>query len=359
MKHLLEQFTVLLFLVLLGVACQAPAAPSVPATPLAPMPATATSPPTAVPTPTEHEVTVIPLLGPLADRRAELSSLAWYGDNLILMPQYPNFSTLGGDSFLYTLSKADILAWLDGAQTDPLSPTPIPLIAPGLPQQIAGYEGFEALAFADGTVYMTIEARGGGSMVGYLLKGEIAPDLSQIMLDTGVLTPIPSQSGIANKADEAMFLAGDEIVTLHEVNGAAVNPTPRAHVFAPDLSLLRTVPFPTIEYRVTDATALDAKGQFWVINYFYPGDKKLHTPQDPIAQRYGLAPTHASHEGVERLLALTWHEDGVTLTDTPPLQLQLLPDDLRNWEGLVRLDDRGFLIATDKYPQTILGFVGW
>jgi hypothetical protein len=29
----------------------------------------------------------------------------------------------------------------------------------------------------------------------------------------------------------------------------------------------------------------------------------------------------------------------------------------RNWEGLVRLDDRGFLLVTDLFPGTILGFV--
>ncbi|NOZ72901.1 MAG: hypothetical protein GXP38_13485, partial [Chloroflexi bacterium] len=343
MKQLL-QLLVMPLLALLLISCQPAVGPSAsPATA-----ATVSSPspvltPTLVPTPTapavprEHEVTVIPLNGPLSERRAEISSLAWYGDNLILMPQYPSFSTLGGDSFLYTLPKADILAWLDGNRSEPLSPAPIPLIAPGLLRQIAGYEGFEALAFADDTVYLTIEARGGGSMVGYLIKGEIAPDLSRITLDTAVLTPIPSQSGIANKAEEAMFVAGDSIVTLHEVNGATVNSQPLAHVFAPDLSLARTIPFPNIEYRITDATAMDTEGRFWVINYFYPGDRELRTSQDPLARRYGQGPTHASHEGVERLLALNWHEDGISLADIPPLQLQLLPEELRNWEGLVRL----------------------
>jgi len=32
-------------------------------------------------------------------------------------------------------------------------------------------------------------------------------------------------------------------------------------------------------------------------------------------------------------------------------------NDARNWEGIVRLDNRGFLLATDKFPTTILGFV--
>jgi hypothetical protein len=43
--------------------------------------------------------------------------------------------------------------------------------------------------------------------------------------------------------------------------------------------------------------------------------------------------------------------------DGPPIQMELTSDDARNWEGLVRLDERGFLIMTDKFPETILGFV--
>ncbi len=30
---------------------------------------------------------------------------------------------------------------------------------------------------------------------------------------------------------------------------------------------------------------------------------------------------------------------------------------LRNWEGIVRLENRGFLLMTDKYPETLFGFV--
>jgi len=37
--------------------------------------------------------------------------------------------------------------------------------------------------------------------------------------------------------------------------------------------------------------------------------------------------------------------------------MQLMADgNLRNFEGLVRYRD-GFLVATDKYPYTILGYV--
>ena len=45
------------------------------------------------------------------------------------------------------------------------------------------------------------------------------------------------------------------------------------------------------------------------------------------------------------------------LTDTPPILLRLDASVGRNWEGIARLGDRGFLIATDKFPETLLGFV--
>ena len=47
---------------------------------------------------------------------------------------------------------------------------------------------------------------------------------------------------------------------------------------------------------------------------------------------------------------------GIQRTDKSPIQLELglLP---RNWEGIVRLDNRGFLLVTDQYPVTILAFV--
>jgi hypothetical protein len=73
--------------------------------------------------------------------------------------------------------------------------------------------------------------------------------------------------------------------------------------------------------------------------------------------RYGTGPTHAQKPQVERLIELQVKDAGIVLTDRPPIQLQLSSDVPRNWEGLVRLDDRGFLLATDKFPGTLLGFV--
>src|SRR5512138_133697 len=66
-----------------------------------------------VPEPAEVEVRNIPLAGPAAGSNAELSGLAWYGDWLILLPQYPERFPSGPDGSLFAIAKADLLAFLD------------------------------------------------------------------------------------------------------------------------------------------------------------------------------------------------------------------------------------------------------
>jgi hypothetical protein len=182
-----------------------------------------------------------------------------------------------------------------------------------------------------------------------------------MILDTATLAQIPAQSPVDNKSDEALLVAGDRLVTLYEANGAEVNPAPVAHVFDMALTPAGTIPFPNIEYRITDATTLDREGRFWTINYFFPGDTELLAETDPLTERYGQGPTHAQNVTVERLVEFQLTELGISLVDTPPIQLELSNTLLgalgRNWEGLVRLDDLGFLLVTDIFPETILAFV--
>ena len=302
----------------------------------------------------------IPLADPLGDRHAEISGMAWYGDYLIIVPQYPNFF-LGEDAkepgALFAIPKDAIMAYLDKESCEPLEAIQIPLDA-GDAYDIPGFEGFEAIAFHGDTVYMTIEVSGDEGMYAYLVSGQIAPDLSGITLNTDKMMKIPTQSGVKNMSEEAIVLTDDSVITLHEANGVAVNPNPVAHVFGLDLSEKGTIPMANVEYRITDATTMDDEGLFWVINYFWPGEEVLKPEVDPIFEKYGKGPTHAAAEGVERLLALRYTGDGIQIADIPPIQLQLLADgSLRNLEAIARYEDQGFLVATDKYPTTIFGFV--
>lgn len=303
----------------------------------------------------EQNVVSLPLTGPLADAKAEVSGLTWYENNLVLLPQYPNFSGEGGDGFLYTLPKAEILAYLDGTGKTELEPKPIKLIAPGLADEISNFQGFESIGFSGSKVFLTIEAGDGTDMQGYLISGTISADLSQLELDTTKLTLIPPQAVSENHTDESILVFEDRVVTFYEVIGEAVVADPVAHVFDFDLNSLGTIPMDNIEYRLTD-TALSTDNEFWGINYFFPGDTDLLPSIDPIADVYGNGKSNAGFEHVERLVKFVYSEDGITLAKTAPIPL-VLTEDARNWEGLVMLDERGFLLATDKFPSTILGFV--
>ena len=105
--------------------------------------------------------------------------------------------------------------------------------------------------------------------------------------------------------------------------------------------------------------ATDSGSRFWALNYLWPGDEaKLKPAPDALAAKYGAGPTHARFTTVERLVEFRYTEIGIVFVDTPPIQLELIDDDhSHNWEGVARLDDRGFMLMTDKYPETMLGFV--
>ena len=161
-----------------------------------------------------------------------------------------------------------------------------------------------------------------------------------------------------NASDEALTIYNNRIYTFFEDNGVSQNPLAQAHVFDLNLKTEGIIPFPNIEYRVTDATETQVDGTFWVMNYYYPGDEHLAADYDPLIAQFGVGETHKQFDGVERIVEMKIKEDSVQLVEATPLYLRLLLDgESRNWEGIVRLDDIGFLLVTDSFPRTIFGFV--
>lgn len=297
----------------------------------------------------EVPVRPVPLPAPLDSAGAQFSGLAWHGDDLVLLPQYPDFA---GSPALYALAEADIMAALRG-EAESVAVEEIPFDDGGLADEIAGFEGYEAIAFSGDDVYLSIEASPAGGMAGYLVKGVIGPGGVALLPDTLVAVAPPVD--IANASFESLLVTGDRVIALFEGNGLCATDAPAARAFTTDLAPLPDIAFPSIEYRVTDATALGGDGSFWVMNYFYPGDT-WYNCSDPIARAYGEGESHEKSSTVERILRLTLAGDDITLVAEPPLQLALA-EESRNWEGIARLADRGFLVVTDQYPGTILGFV--
>lgn len=304
--------------------------------------------------PGEQSVMDIPLSGPIAKSKAELSGLAWAGETLILLPQYPEkFGP--GDGAVFAIPKQEILDRLDGKSDEPIAPFTITLEAPGLKENIQDYEGFESIAVWNDKVYLTVESGRGGNMMGYLVSGTVSTGAKKIILDTTHVVKIEPAIQMDNRTDEAIVALKDHIFTFFEVNGAVLNPQPQAHLFNADLTAAGAIPFPRLEYRVTDAAA-GTDGGIWALNTVSPKDSELIAATDPLLEFYGLPAPAAIVDRVERLVKLNLSDSGFELAGDPPIQLAL-GKDRRNWEGLALLDERGFLLVTDKHPDTILAFV--
>ncbi len=303
----------------------------------------------------ETLVKTIKLDGDISSRYSEISGLTWYKDYLILLPQYPDRF----DNHIFAINKSALLDYIDGVITEPIMSQTITFNAPQL-QTLEDYEGLEAIVFIEDTVYISIETSPASGMMGYIGRGYINDNLSQITLTDTPLVPIHPQSKLPNLTEETLFTYNQNIFSLHEANGLNVNPSAFVHRFSDDLSDYDSIPMISIDYRITDATQPDAQGKFWVINYLWSGDKAMLDPAKDIwTENHGVGASHFSKNTIERLLELQITDSGITETDSAPIWLQLREDGKsRNWEGLVRFNERnGFLLATDKYPATILGFV--
>lgn len=304
----------------------------------------------------EIKILEMPLPDPLSKASAEISGLAWYGEKLVLLPQYPDRFPFEAAGSLFAIEKQEILDYLNAPDDNAIQVSQIPFDDGGLRTKLKGFEGYEAIVFFDNKIYLTIETKPSSKMLGYLVKGEIKD--GRISIDWENLVELPPQNDFLNASYESMMIFDENIYTVYEDNGELQNSDPKVLVFSLDLEKIGEVHMPPINYRITDTTEVDQDGQFWAMNYFYPGDTFLSTVDDPLIDRYGQGETHALFDPVERIIKLQISNEGIKLVDQEPVYLELLVgNEARNWEGIVLLDDLGFIIATDKFPGTSLGFV--
>ena len=307
----------------------------------------------------ELDVNRIELAGKITERKSELSGLTWYGNQLILLPQFPNkFKDRNGGT-IYSISKKKLQSVILKNSHEKILPNKIALYADGLEQFNSHGSGYEAITFIGDTAFISIEYMHNGITEGYLVSGIMSKDKKSLTLDKNTLTKIPLKEHLFNSSCETIVNYKNNIYAIFEANGKNVNPHPVAYMFDTKLNFMKFINFPSIEYRITDATEVDTEGNFWAINYFYPGDKKLLKPSvDSLSIKYGKGKTNALSQAVERLVRLKFNRGQIINTNAPPLYLKLdIDKPSRNWEGIAKFDDIGFLIVTDTYPETILAFV--
>jgi hypothetical protein len=301
---------------------------------------------------------MVRLAGEINSPNVEVSGMTWFGENLLILPQYPEQFPSNGSPSLFAIPKANLLDYLDGTITAPLEPFRILIHNSDAAAQIPGYEGFEAIAIDGDQVYLAIEVNDRGVMQGYLLQGTISQDGNSIDLNPDSLIEIATPVQIFNAAFEALVVNDRQVLAIYEANGLNLNPEPEAIKFDPRSSSATTESISRLEYRITDATTVDSDGHFWVLNIFMPIEFWFYTNSDPISERFGLGKTHQINNHVERLLELKYNDGQISLSGEPPVYLELVDDaSSHNWEAVVRLDQHGFLAMTDTYPGTILGYI--
>lgn len=286
----------------------------------------------------------LPLDGPAAASSSELSGLAWQGDRLLLLAENP----LDG---LYVLARAEILARVDEPSPAPLHPVRIPFTNPEVLHGLPHFDGLEAIVVDGDVVYLLMETRHRCAMGAVLMRGAFNEDGGQVEVDAASAVTLELAHQACNLSAETLLLHNGLVHVIEEANGASLVKAPEAMRFDAGLKPLDGIPFPALDYRVTDATSVDPGGRFWVVNYLWPPERRLLKPQDDWGD---------PSDPVEQLLELEVSDEGVRRTDSPAVNLRAgMPasTDAHNWEGLARLEGRGFLAVTDTHPRTVLAFI--
>jgi hypothetical protein len=110
----------------------------------------------------ETVVEFLELSDSAAEPDAELSSLIWFGDTLLLIAENPQ-RYAEDDNFgsFFALEKTAILDYLRAENPRALAPETIAIYADGLIDRLrergAIFDGFEAVAIRDTTIYLQIE----------------------------------------------------------------------------------------------------------------------------------------------------------------------------------------------------------
>lgn len=304
----------------------------------------------------EQPLTIIPLSGPLTNPEAKVAGLAWAGDTLLILPERPSFLN-DGRSYLFALSRSDLAAILNGVIRGPLSPQQLTLVDASVTAQIPGFLDYQALEVIGERVYLLAQGSLNNSPSSYLVSGSLSAELTSLTLDSSKIVELPLQPVNASRPYRSLLANADTLLALPELAGLSSNPAPQALRYDSSLSALGSLPLTGIEYSLSAASRPDGTGRFWALNRWLPGEPGGLAGLDPLALLYGEGVTHQVFDQVERLAAFQVTANGVVLSASAPLQLELSARGPRDWQGLAEFGDQGFLLAGNQ-SGVILVFLG-
>ena len=160
----------------------------------------------------EVEFKEIQLSGLITDKKQEISGLEWYQDNLVLLPE-----NLGG--FVYMIPKERIKKQLRSSKPEPLEPRQVSFKTADYSKIIPGFQGFEAIAFKNEFVAITLEAKNDKEMHGYYAWGTINPESFEIMIPEKNLLELPVPVQVKNFTFESLLIHEEKAIVYFEANG--------------------------------------------------------------------------------------------------------------------------------------------
>ena len=298
---------------------------------------------------TKKPIREILLAGEITNPDNEISGMDWYKEQLYLLPE-------NATDHLFIISKIQIKEYLLSNNPKAIIPKKIKLISPNYQSLIKGFDGFEAIAFTDNNVILSIEVKTKeNNMTGFIAWGTCNSSTNELYFEKQSLKEVTTPIQIKNMAFESIVVHKNNAILLYEANGINLQKNvEHSKISLDDYSLSKIDGF-NIEYRITDATTLDSDNRFWCINYFWPGEKdKLKPGKDIYLEKNS---SNHSLESIERIIELEIKDEMISMSGAEPIQIFSNSDASRNWEGIVRYGKDSFLIVTDKYPRMILGLV--
>ncbi len=293
-----------------------------------------------------------------SDRNAEYSSLCWYKDSLILLPQYPSyFRTKINKDVIFKLTKDQLSKGIKRKGKSLLNPQTIEIVNNEIYKLLPGYEGFEGICYDGQYFYLSVEFSSSTNK-GLLVKAILSKDEKrlEILNEQHIILDLPAN--VFNASYESISVYNDHIYLIYEANGINVNNKPIVKKVSSDFSSVEDINFATIEYRITDLTAFDETGRAWAINYFWPGDASHYLPDEDTIQN-NFPDVNNLEYGVERIIPLIIADNEIKYdTSRDPIYIKKEARDVSyNWEGIVKYDNNSFLLATDKFPKTVLRYL--
>ncbi len=280
-------------------------------------------------------------------KNAEFSGMAWAGDYLILLPQYPGEFSLPvrprhgpRSGCIFYVKKDDIK--INGSSS--LTLQTIRFEVKNVPGNWdRNYQGYEAIAFNDEDVFLTIEMKKNRS---YLVKGRLERDNNGIPtriydVDFEKRKKILKISRKSNSGEEALIFIDGKAIVIHEYSGKGESGNSPFIVRSIDDGRVGknfSVLILSDRDRITDATANDSTfSKFWVISR---------------KDRKNFFINKLRFEIQNDVFVLSTEEEIRILSDGKA----------HNWEGIVRFSDSindGFLVVedTNRNDNGLLWFI--